>query len=425
MLIVNNNPIIQEFFDELGLKLKPGKEFALKNFVYGLLVNERASIKNIAENTIQGQNERQMNRAIHELSTKCDDLLTMNFKKLQEVPGLAIKPTGVIALDEHIIPKTGKHIEGVDYFHTSSGEKNILGLSMISTHYYGGAVEYPLDRDLYRRQQELEKWGKEHLYRPKNEIARDLIRRSHALGVSCKIWVMDAYFMTKENVKELTSKGYDYISKIKRNWVVTFERKRWSVSELYESIPECEFEQVEVINSKTKEKRYFLAAIRDVFIKKIGVHRIVFMRELEKGDTGELCEKYRDAWVCLVTNILEDSRKTIIQTYMKRWTIETSYRDDTQELHLNGCMWRNIEGQYCFISLVFLAYRLLIWASRLGLLNPYSSQLKTLGKKREAFKRFNAELFGEWITDLKNRCKSCQIAQIIYKLIYGVNVHKI
>ena len=52
MIIANENPIIQEFFEDLGLKLKPGIEFTLKNFVYGLLVNERASIKNIAENTI-------------------------------------------------------------------------------------------------------------------------------------------------------------------------------------------------------------------------------------------------------------------------------------------------------------------------------------------------------------------------------------
>jgi len=324
MIIVDRNPIIQEFFDEMGVELKPGKDFALKNFVYGLLVNERASIKNIAENTIQGQSERQMNRAIHELSAKCDDLLAMNVKKLQEVPGLAIRSSGVIALDEHVIPKSGTHIEGVDYFHTSSGEKDILGLSMISTHYYGGAVEYPIDRDLYRRQQELEKWGKEHLYRPKNEIARNLIRRYHALGVSCTTWVMDAYFMTKENVKELTSLGYSYISKIKRNWVVTFQRKRWSVSELHARIPEREFEVIEVINTKTKEKRYFSSAIRDVFIKQIGVHRIVFMEELEKGDSGELRKKYRDAWVCLVTNMLDASQKTIIQTYMKRWTIETS-----------------------------------------------------------------------------------------------------
>jgi len=425
MIIVNKNPIIQEFFDEFGLELKPGKDFALRNFIYGLLVNERASIKNIAENTIQGQNERQMNRAIHNLSTKCDILLTENLKKLQEVPGLAIRSSGVIALDEHIIPKSGTHIEGVDYFHTNAGQKDILGLSMISIHYYGGSVEYPIDRDLYRRQQELEKWGKEHLYRPKNEIARELIRRYHILGVPCTTWVMDAYFMTKENVKELTSLGFSYISKLKRNWVVNYQRTRWSVSELYASISESEFEVVEAVNAKTKERRYFSAALREVFIKKIGVHRLVFLKEFEKSENGELREKYQDSWICLVTNMKEQGLKTIIQTYMKRWSIETSYRDDTQELHLNGCMWRNIEGQYCFISLVFLAYRLLIWAYRLGWLNPYSSHLKTLGKKREAFKRFHDELYGEWITELKTRCTSCQIAKVIYKLIYGVNVHKI
>ncbi len=46
---MNKNPIIQEFFDKMGLELKPGQDFVLKNFVYGLLVNKRASIKIIAE----------------------------------------------------------------------------------------------------------------------------------------------------------------------------------------------------------------------------------------------------------------------------------------------------------------------------------------------------------------------------------------
>ncbi len=425
MIIVSENPIIQEFFEDLGLNLNPRMDIALKNFVYGLLVNERASIKNIAENTIQGQSERQMNRALHELSMKSDIILRDNFKKLQEIPRIAIKSAGVIALDEHIIPKTGKHIEGVDYFHTTSGDKNILGLSMISTHYYGGKIEYPIDRDLYRRQQELEKWGTEELYRSKNEIARELIRKYDELGVPCKTWVMFAYFMTKENVKELDSKGFFYISKIKRNWSVTFQRKHWSVSDLQASVSESEYEMVEAINAKTHEKKYFLAAVRDVFIKKIGNHRLVFLKELEKSEPGNFREKYLNGWTCLVTNMVDTSPKKLISTYMKRWTIETSYRDENQELHLHGCMWRNIEGQYCYISLVFLAYRLLIWAEHLGYLSAYAPQLRTLGKKREAFKRFSDEIFGGWITELKRRCENCQVAKIIYQLIHGVKVHNI
>ncbi len=91
MIIVSENPIIQEFFVDLGLRLNPRMDIALKNFDYGLLVNERASIKFISENTIQGQNERQMNRDIHELSTKSDVILRDNLEKLQEIPRIAIK----------------------------------------------------------------------------------------------------------------------------------------------------------------------------------------------------------------------------------------------------------------------------------------------------------------------------------------------
>jgi len=425
MIIVNKNPLINEFFDKMGLNLKPENEAVLKNMLYGLLVNERPSIKNIAEQTVQGQNERQMNRAIHKLSLQAPQILMQNTKYLQEVPGLAIKATGVIALDEHIIPKTGKHIEGVDYFHTSSGQKDILGLSMINTHYYGGSVEYPIDLELYRRPQELEKWGKEHLYRKKNEIARELFRRYYELNLPCKTWVMDAYFMTKENIKLLRSMGYWYISRIKRNWTITFQRTRLSVAELYSSLSESDFESIKVSNAKTKKQRYFIAATRDVFIKKIGTQRLIFMREFEKTPTGELREKYEASWMCLGTNMMERPPKVIIQTYMKRWSIETSYRDDTKELHLKGCMWRKIEGQYCFISLVFLSYRFLVWAGHLGKLATYSSALKTLGKKREAFKRFHDEIFGSWITALKKRCKSCAMAKVLYSLIYKVKVPNI
>lgn len=425
MLLVKENALIMDFFDHLGLALPPREEEAVKTFVYGILVNHRASIKNIAENTIQGQNERQMNRIIHQVSSKAREMLLHNLQALQKISTLAMRPSGVVSIDEHVIPKTGKHIEGVDYFYSTSENKEILGLSMINTHYYGGSFEYPIDCLLYRRLQELEKWGKQELHVPKNEIARQLIRSYHELGLPCKVWVMDSYFMTKENVKLLDTYDYSYVSKIKRNWVVTYQRQRWSVGDLYESIPETEFKQIEAVNSKAKKKRYFLMAHRDVFISKIGEQRIIYLRELEKEPSGAFHEKYKSSWMCLVSNMLETSPKGILQTYMKRWTIETSYRDESQELHLKGCMWRDIEGQYCFITLVFLAYRLLMWASRLGLLSPYSPQVDTIGKKREAFRRFHEQVFGEWITSLKQECKKCAMAKVLYALIYRGTPHAI
>ncbi|MHA1251560.1 MAG: hypothetical protein ACTSRP_16330 [Candidatus Helarchaeota archaeon] len=43
--------------------------------------------------------------------------------------------------------------------------------------------------------------------------------------------------------------------------------------------------------------------------------------------------------------MINSSMKEIIKTYMKRWRIETSYRDQNQNLGLCGRRWRNIEGK--------------------------------------------------------------------------------
>ena len=64
MLVVEENPLIMNFFEEHGLRLPPNEEKAVKAFVHGLLVSERASVKHVAENTVRGQSERQMNRIL-------------------------------------------------------------------------------------------------------------------------------------------------------------------------------------------------------------------------------------------------------------------------------------------------------------------------------------------------------------------------
>ena len=328
-----------------------------------------------------------------------------------------------MALDEHILKKSGKKIEGVDYFYSVLDNRTLLGLSMISTHYYDEKIEYPVSRAIFQREHELAKWGKTAEYRSKNEIARELISYYSKMDLPCKMWVIDSFFMTKDNVKELKAHGMSYVSRVKRNWRCTYQRKHWTISTLQASIPDTEYELVEARTPKTKALRFFKVAIRDVFIKKIGNNRLVFYKELKKSSTGGLVEKYPNEWRCLITDRHDFTPRAIIETYLKRWAIETGYRDQNQQLKLHGCMWRDIEGQYCYIALVFIAYMLLCWASCKGYLNLYAPELRTLGNKRTAFKRLNDELFGDWISQLKQNCSHCKMAQLIYQLIYGVNNH--
>jgi SRSO17 transposase len=428
MMNLTKNPVLDEFFSETPLNLDSDTYTALKNMVSGLIINGRGSIKNIAENTVDGLNVRQLNRAIHELNMESRSIFRKVYASMQSISGLAEKADGVMSLDEHIISKTGKEIEGVDYFYSPAEDKTVLGLSMISTHYYGGKIEYPTDFLFFRRLEELESYKKEADYKKKNEIARELIRANIEAGSPCKYWAVDCYFLTKENVKELQSHQLFYVSKIKRNWKCTYQRTHYTVTDLQATIPDTEYELTTIKSPKTRKDRYFKVASRSVFIPKIGNHVLLFLRELEWDTAGHLIEKYPGEWICLVSNLLTSPKEQIMEIYAKRWAIETSYRDETQYLKLAGCMWRDIEGQYCFITLVFIAYILLVWAWYEGYLDPYNAELRTLGQRQAAFKRFSEELFAEWIVNLKHQCKQCKMANIIYELTYkgekGSNLYK-
>ena len=219
---LTRNTILDTFFADMPLNLDADTFMALKSMVSGLINNGSGTIKNIAENTVDGLNFRQFNRAIHALNTESRSVLQKVYAQLQTIPGLAEKADGVMSLDEHIISKSGKEIEGVDYFYSPAEDKTVLGLSMISTHYYGGKVEYLTDFLFFRRLEELESYNKEAKYKKKNEIARELIRATIAAGSPCQYWAVDCYFLTKENVKELQSHQLSYVSKIKRNWKCTY-----------------------------------------------------------------------------------------------------------------------------------------------------------------------------------------------------------
>lgn len=129
-------------------------------------------------------------------------------------------------MDEHVIPHSSDDIEGAGYFYSTTENKSILGMSLIMMHYYDAGKEYPVFFKYYRKKDELAKWHKEEEFREKNEIARDLIERMCALPNAPSTFLMDSYFMTKENVKILKKHGKHYVSRPKRNWIATYLHKR-------------------------------------------------------------------------------------------------------------------------------------------------------------------------------------------------------
>jgi len=400
----------------------------LSALISGKIVLEKPSPNKIADQVVTGPSKATFYRKVHKLATKMPTLHENIVNAIQEDPALTMKNHGVISIDEHLLPHTSDKMEGVGYFYSTTLDDSLLALSMISSHYHDQSKEYPLYFEFYRKQDELESRGKQNLYKKKNQIARDLIEKLCALPNCPPTFLMDSFFMTKDNVRHLKDMNKDYISRPKRNWSGTLDNKKQSLGAIFDGILEEGFDLTKVFNKKTGKAKTYYTATRDVFFKRIGTHRVVFI-DLNRDDEGKRVpdvpgngdfeespakQKYR---VFIASNLAWDA-STILSLYALRWTIETGYRDMSQNLGLHGCQWQELDGQQCFVALTFTCYLFLLWAKKNGLLDRYGTRLETLGDTKRAFIHYCQDEFATWLHEIRVLCSECTISWWIEKHVF-------
>jgi len=262
----------------------------LERLVSGILFLEKPSSNKIHHTSITGASKRSFYNHIHVLTQQMSGIFRQILASLQKDSKLAMQPGGILIIDEHIIPHTNKEIEGVDKFYSTTERGVFLGISLLAVHYYGERVEYPADFTFYRRLRELQGRGNETEFEKKNAIAREFFSKFDAMENAPNVWVMDAFFMTKENAGRLRFLHKTYISRPKRNWKITYNSKKYHISEICDVIPAGDFELTQVLNPKTEKRKFYHCAAIDVYIPRIGKHRLVIVQVGTIPSEGDLLE---------------------------------------------------------------------------------------------------------------------------------------
>ena len=423
----------------------------LNALITGKIALEKPSPNKINEQLVTGPSKATFYRRIHELATKMPEHVLKILGRLQEDPAMVMKPQGVISIDEHIIPHSSKKIEGVGYFYSTTRGDVALGMSLISSHYFGDNLEYPLLHDFFRKQDELEARGMADQYRPKNQVVRDMIEKLCSFSTCPDLFLFDSFFMTRDNARLLKRLGRNYISRPKRSWYGTWQGCRQSLGDIFDRIPAEDFKVTAVRNRKTGKTKYYMTATLDIFFKGLGTNRVIFIdvdRKLDangkpvatdedKQDDDKSCKKdmvkdgeplldERDVnesplkrkFIVYICSNLEWDASKILSTYTLRWTIETCYRDLSQNIGLHGCQWRDAAGQHCFVGLSFICYWFLQWARRHGILSRYGSDIRTLGSLKRAFIHYCQDEFYSWLSELRCCCGSCRLALFLEQHVF-------
>lgn len=398
--LVEPAPLVLKYSDEFRSCFKDRRQFNhFRNYLTGLIVLENKSMANIARCLLESADKTNISRFFSESpwtekkvnEQRIEQMIaaTKEYRRRGDIAGLIIDDT----LCEHV----GTLFEYVARHYHHAEDRYPLSHNLVTSHYVCGEIRFPLDLMPYRRYEEQTRWEefvKKHFPGreiPKNKKARQqfhkevdpvllgdeafkaehdhfktkivlatmLLEQAVEHGLSFEVVLFDGWYLAQEFIAAVERIEKDWISILKRNrnlevnsfvlkdkdgQAISLPGPHIKVEDLVPLIPPNAFRPVEV-----EGKKYWCFS-RNVAIPTLGKVRLVI-----SFDNAEL----KGDFVVLVTNRLDWNAEFIIQTYLRRWPIETFYQDSKGQLGLDEYRMRTAEAFQKHWSLVFVAYSFL------------------------------------------------------------------
>jgi hypothetical protein len=310
-------------------------------YMHGLLLGERGekNIQDIADNQLQGRHQSSLNRF---LTRPKWNVRKVNALRLQY--SLSNRSGGVLIVDDTIIEKSGKQMDGVGFLFDHCKGKSVRCHDIVSSFYHNSdGVHVPLYFTPYVKEEHatrLDIW-----FKTKIQIALDLIRKS-LMHITPEVVVFDAWYMSKELVDFLNCRGLVWVSQAKSNRLVQVDDTWISVSMYAKSLSKQEFVRIDKV---VDEQRFKWIYETTMVMKNIGLVKLVVLRQRKNSKTCTF----------LVSNDTDLDGLQVLEYYKKRWAIEVFYRDCKQHLGMGEYQVRRLDAVVIHLHLVVLAYTLL------------------------------------------------------------------
>jgi hypothetical protein len=340
-----------------------------KTYMNGLVLGEKGekNIQDISFNSLDGNHQSSLNRF---LTRHKWNVHTFNTMRLNDT--LRKREGGVVIVDDTIIEKTGKDMDGVGYLYDYSKGKNVLCHDVVSTFYRNEEQRVPLFFTPYIKKEVAEKHG--IWFKTKIQIALDLLRMS-LIRVHPEAVVFDEWYMCKDVIAFCNNRGLTWVAQAKKNRLIHVGGAWISLGGYAEDLPRKSFKR---INKKVGEKQFKRFCETTVVMKNVGLVKLVVLKKRRNS-------KKR---IFLVSNNVDLGGMQILEYYKKRWSIEVFHRDCKQHLGMGEYQARKLDAVVIHLHLVFLAYTLLKNAWCNPFLNGILKGIKAIGSACKRLKRW-------------------------------------
>jgi len=420
--IVGVAPIVLEHGEEFRDVFANRKQYRhFVNYLTGLIALENKSMANIARCILDSADKTNLSRYLSESGWREDRLNDRRVSYMIEQTKLyqAKADDGAVIIDDTLCEHIGSLFEFVDQHYNHGNGQYPLAHNLVTSHFLSGPVRFPVDMRLYRRYEEFTDWENfvvkhfpdetipkkkadrqkfhkrvnaklledpgfqklDQAFQTKITFAIELVEKAAERGLAFGWVLFDGWYLAPDFLAALSQLNKDWISILKQNRnletnsfqlrdennePISLPGPLIKVSDLVPFIPKQAFKPI------TLSGRVYYTFTLTVRIPTIGKVRIVI-----SFDNSELKGNY----VVLVTNRLDCNAIRILETYLRRWPIETFYQDSKQLLGLDEYRMRTAQAFQKHWSLVFVAYSLLhLDCLTASLPKKQSAPIKSIGE---------------------------------------------
>ncbi len=260
---------------------------------------------------------------------------------LQTRRELRTRRSGLLVLDDTILEKAGRAMEGLQKLYDTAKQRFVRGYGLVVLYYTDPRGAYPLGYRLTRRRR-----GRPPKQAPRGKIALAiaLLQEARAAGVRARAVVFDAWYCALALLKTCDALGLPFVTRARSSRCFVVDGRRVSARTL--------------MRRRSRFRRYprrgLAAYWTPATLPGYGPVTLVIVRR----------DGARSPQV-LVTNLRRTDWAEILTLYERRWAIEPFFREGKQALGLNAFHERRLQGIEGALTFACLTAVLLFVVARL------------------------------------------------------------
>ena len=142
--------IVQHYAPFFASVFSPRAFQQFQRYLSGLIVSENKTVEGINRLfVLDVRNQSSLNRLLTESPFSVAALHQARLALLQSLPGTAMKPKGVLSVDDTLLTHYGKHFDKIAYLYDSTHECYVWAHNLVNLHYSDDLTDYPINCRLW------------------------------------------------------------------------------------------------------------------------------------------------------------------------------------------------------------------------------------------------------------------------------------